>query len=111
MFFWVLFFFSPKLRESRHIRRRETSAVPVCKRGGCGRWLPPSRPRQAGQGVPAAAPLRASPSSAARGPGQRARRWGAEGGGLTLLKCHTLMGMENVDFLCIPGTTPWGGDL
>lgn len=36
----------------------------------------------------------------------------AVGGGSDLiLNCHTLMGMENVNFLCIPGTIPWGGDL
>lgn len=85
-----------------------------------------SLPAKAGRsGVPAAAPLRAGPLGRPSGraaPQQRSpwpraartegqRRWGAEGGDLTLLKCHTLMGMENVNFLCIPGTIPWGGDL
>lgn len=114
--------FLPKLRNSQRICRRQTSSMPNCNRegrkGGC---LPPGHDKR----LPVAAPLwdhsprRLLGSEAPQHPSPRPwaactegqRRRGAERRDLTLLKCHTLMGMENVNFLCIPGTIPWGGDL
>lgn len=58
---------------------------------------------------------RKAPSSSAPGRQRAQKGSGAEGlgcvGDLTLLGCYTLMGMENVNFLCIPGTIHRGGDL
>lgn len=121
--------FLPKLRNSRHTCRRQTSAMPICngegRNGGClpagqgrpDKGLPaaaPLRPRGPGRLLGREAPRQPSPrprAACVEGHGRRGRGAGGGGADLTLLKCHTLMGMENVNFLCIPGTIPWGGDL